>query len=1187
MPHKLSLLKEQTISENGWGEFANNPYDEGKIADITDNMGKQEVPVTSIPSPFAQMHLFETSFSFINKAYTSDNNDVTALSGNTTYHNYISNCLDVFELLFSYETLKLRGRIAVEIWKKEELDELLKSHNQGIKTFAETLKIFINNYNNANRFKSNGITDAFNEFILIYIDNTIVAGTSPYTGFFTIGDELPKKIKSNYNNRYFFTTNEPLYKRGKEFQEFINAFFEGNSQISGSFKEVYNYIKINRNHIEDHELKDAIKTIERNRGEEFLKGYTNLEINRDEVCFLGGSIPFMCDRFDAAEEENAVQESDYVIQTSKTLARFPLALVQGLNKKRWTYYGSNKFTPDLELVTYSSVEERKLPGSVISYPWITRNDMLSKHLIQLDYKVNTSKFWLPNGDVQDILIPVTPEYFNYFTIADLKEQISITKLKLGAIVVRLDIPVAADNGKGVVTFERTYDLVSPDAIDNDDYGAILKSSMAFGVYPFFKVADSRFNDRYKVLSYHMVGEEIAYQFFREHTSAPQYTTINSSLISRTRKEESYPCVSNYIDLTNIKTNNQGETIADTEIDITFDAVQVAVRFLDENEFSQGVLLPLMGEPIQLKEGKTVIAFDIGTSNSFVAFKTGNTPEHLSTYKGKKSAAQPDLVMLNEPKVNSEGIKTFDLDIINPIYGRTQVAEFLPTLLGKDSFFKFPIRSIINIDNDTNPENTNSVSLLSNVNIPFGFGQNLLRRDFDFTHSNIKWGVTDGTNVAAQNKLTAFIEQLIWLGRNKLLSEGYNPAATDVLWFKPLSMGSNQTSVFNGIWEKLYDNYYGKYSGTKKLMSITESWAPFYSYDRTFGTGEVYMNLDIGGGTSDLILFRNNQPALTTSFRFAGNSLFESRSGNNPFDNGFVSKYEAIMRSEFGEEFTKTDIIDYIKNSKGLLSTDLISYFFSYNSFSKKLMLDSEFKLLFLLHNSSIFYHSFQVLKMSDIDKLPSYIGISGNGAKLLEITNGLTDLNKPKGVASLVSLIIKKVFEKENTPKIELQILSNPKESTAIGGIKGLEYIRKNATADIDNYFLCVGNDKDLFRESDIQARKEFRYGKFIEPSDTTINEITENVIGFFNFFFDELWHEAGFIKNFGLEKSYNPEKLRDFFADASKISDTIREVINHKIEVEQEPELNDSLFFDAIKSYLYAFSRIIVSEKINEFKGV
>lgn len=1187
MPHKLSLIKEQTISETGWGQFANNPYDEGKIADITDNMGKLEVPVTSIPSPFAQMHLFETSFSFINKAYTGDNNNVLALSGNTTYHNYISNCLDIFELLFSYETLKLRERIAIEVWKKEELEELLNSHNPGVKTFAATLKIFINNYNNSQRFKNNGIANALNEFTLIYVDNTIIAGTSPYTGFFTVGDALPNNIKSNYNNRQFFTGNEPLYKRGNEFQEFINAFFEANSHVSSSFKEVYNYIKINRKHIENYDIKNTIKTIERNGGEEFLRGYTNLEINRNEVCFLGGSVPYMCDRFDAHEEESVVKKSDYVIQTGKNLERYPLALAKGLNKKRWTYYGSNKFTPDLELNISSPVEKRKLPGSVISYPWITRNDLLSKHLIQLDYEVNTSKFWLPTGEVKNILLPIMPEYFNYFTITDLREQISITKLKLGAIVVRLDIPVAADNGRGIVTFERTYDLVSPDAIDNDDYGAILKSSMAFGIYPFFKVADSRFNDRYKVLSYHMMGEEIAYQFFREDTTACQHTKVTSSLISRTRKEESYPCVSNYLEVTNIKTNAQGEAIADTEIDITFDAVQVVVKFLDKNKTSKGVLIPIMGEPIQLMDGTPVIAFDIGTSNSFVAFKTGNTPEHLSTYKGKKSAAQPDLVMLNAPKENSEGVKTFDLDIINPIYGRTQVAEFLPTLVGKDSFFKFPIRSIINIDNDTNPEITKSISLLSNVNIPFGFGQNQLRRDFDFSHSNIKWGVTDGTNVAAQNKLTAFIEQLIWLGRNKLLSEGFNPAAADVLWFKPLSMGSNQTSVFNGIWEKLYNNYYGKYSGIKKLMSITESWAPFYSYDRTFGSGEVYMNLDIGGGTTDLILFRNNLPALTTSFRFAGNSLFESRSGNNPFDNGFVSKYEAIMRTEFGDDYTKTDIIDYIKNSKGLLSTDLISYFFSYNSFSRKLMLDSEFKLLFLLHNSSIFYHSFQVLKMSEIDKLPSYIGISGNGAKLLEITNGLTDLNKPKGIASLVSLIIKKVFEKEKAHKVELQILDNPKESTAIGGIKGLEYIRKNATADIDNYFLCVGNDKDLFRETDTQARKKFKYGNFIKSSDTTINEITENVIRFFEFFFDELWHEADFVKNFGLEKSYNPEKLRGFFADESKISDTIREVINHKIEVEQEPELNDSLFFDAIKSYLYAFSRIIISEKINEFKGV
>ncbi|NAS31985.1 hypothetical protein GTQ40_13445 [Flavobacteriaceae bacterium R38] len=1187
MPHKLSLIKEQTINQEGWVQFANNPYDEGKIADITDNMGKLEVPVTSIPSPFAQIHLFETSFAFVNKSYLSSGNNINTLSGQTTYHKYISHCLDVFEILFCYETLKLRGKIDLEIWKKEELKNLANDHNPGIKTFADTIGIYINNYNNDSRFRNSGISNAFDEFVLVYLDNVVIAGTSPYTGFFTIGDELPKTLKSNYNNRYFFSNNEPLYKRSKEFQEFINIFFITHAKIAQSFKELYSYIKINRSHIQNAETTNNIASLERNQTEDALKNYKVLEINHQEISFLGGSVPFLCDTFDSEEELNSVKKSDYVIKSRKHLERPPLALLEGLNKKRWNYFGNNKFTKDIKLHPTLPIAKRKLPQSVIEYPWITRNDFLSKHLIQLDYDVNINKFWLPKGEVKNILLPITSEYFNFFTLEDLKEQITVKKLKLGAIIISLNIPVMADQGRGVITFERTYDDISINSIDNDDYGAIIKSSMAFGIYPFFKVSKNEFNDRYKILSYHLKGEEITYRFFREETAAPKSIDVAAKLHSRTRKDENYPCVSNYLDLTKIKRNAQGEISLDKQSDVTFDAINVSITFLDKNISLSSVLIPLMGEPIQLVDGDSAIAFDVGTSNSFVAIKTGTIAENLTTYKDKGNMATPDLVMLNAPVYDDGNMKDYDLDRVSPIYGRTQVAEFLPSLVGDDSMFKLPIRSIINIDNDTNPEKTNSINVLSNANIPFGFGQSVLRKDYDVTHSNIKWGVTDGTNLAAQNKLKAFIEQLIWLGRNKLLSEGFNPKASDVLWFKPLSMGNNQMTVFTDIWNELYTIYYNKNEVAQKLVSITESWAPFYSYDKTFGAGEVYMNLDIGGGTTDLIVFVNNKPELTSSFRFAGNSLFESHSGNDPFDNGFVTRYESLMRKEFGDDFTKTDIIDYIKNSKGLLSTDLISYFFSYNSFSKKLMLDSEFKLLFLLHNSSIFFHAIQILKISGITQLPGYIGVSGNGARLLEITNGAKDLNRVKGVSNIVGLIVKKIFEMDTVYKIEIQVLNSPKQSTAIGGIKGLDKIKVNPTADIENFYLSIGDGKRLINDNNASEKKALNYANFINESDTTINEVTQNVISFFDYFFDELWYEADFIKNYGLEKSYNPEKLKQFFSDASKISDTIREVINHKIEVEQESILSDSLFFDAIKSYLYAFSRIIASDKINQFKGI
>ncbi|MGB0948811.1 MAG: hypothetical protein ACPGU0_01725, partial [Marinirhabdus sp.] len=809
-------------------------------------------------------------------------------------------------------------------------------------------------------------------------------------------------------------------------------------------------------------------------------------------------------------------------------------------------------------------------------------------LIELEYDVNTAKFWLPQGEVKNIILPITPTYFNYFTIEDLKTQITIEKLKAGAIVVTLKIPVKADDNRGEIEFERTYDHVVPQTIDNDDHGAIVKSTLAFGIYPFFKVAEPVFNDRYKALSYHMKGEEIRYKFLREDTARLETIEVEASEISRTRKDEKYPSVSNYMDISSIHHSARGEITYSTTKDVTFNLVSVKVSNLDKNTSLQGVIIPLMGESVKLAESATSIAFDIGTSNSFVAFKTeNNIKKNLATYKGEGTTIEPDFVLLNNASKNTDAYKKYDLNAIKPVYGAMQDAEFLPSVIGEASPFQFPIRSIVNIDNDTNPQQPGNINVLSNTNIPFAFGHSSLRYGYDFSHSNIKWGVTDSNNNAAQNKLRGFIEQLVWMGRNKLLSEGYNPKAANVIWFKPLSMSSNQMSVFNSIWQELFEAYYSKSENHDKLVSVTESWAPFYSYPDDFGSSKVFMNLDIGGGTTDLIVFEDQKPILTTSFRFAGNSLFESKNSNKPFDNGFVTRYETAMLKYFGKGLLKEqETVKYIKNSSGLQSTDLLSYFFNYKEFAKKLSMDGEFKLLFLIHNCSIFYHAYQMLKMTGCKDLPSYIGLSGNGAKLFKITNGTSDLNRNNGVSKLAALILQHVLNLEKLHPIEIRILKNPKESTAFGGINGLENMKENNGADIENYYVSVGTSTNLIKNSDATEKEKFKYPNFLEQDNTTIVAVTENVVGFFIYFFEKLWLEAGFVQNFGVDKAYNTKKLKSFFTDKTKIGDTIRKTVHHKINIEKQTPLNETLFFEAVKAYLYVFSKYIVTDKVNKFKG-
>src|SRR5690554_4864193 len=151
MAHKLSLVIEQTINSEGWNTFKGIPYNDETVSIIADKIGKTELLVTPIPLPVAQMHLPEASFAVRNSNFEECR---SIINGNTTYHKLISNCLDVFEILYKYETLKLNKRISVEIWNKSELNSLKKSPTPGVRTFAETLTVFINNYNNDSRFRN-------------------------------------------------------------------------------------------------------------------------------------------------------------------------------------------------------------------------------------------------------------------------------------------------------------------------------------------------------------------------------------------------------------------------------------------------------------------------------------------------------------------------------------------------------------------------------------------------------------------------------------------------------------------------------------------------------------------------------------------------------------------------------------------------------------------------------------------------------------------------------------------------------------------------------------------------------------------------------------------------------------------------------------------------------------------------
>jgi hypothetical protein len=1182
MPHKLSNIKEETIRNSGWNSSTSNPYGEEAIDKIADNTDDVAIPVTSIPSPFAQMHLVETAFTVLNEAYKK--RGAVALDGKSTYHVQVSNCLDVYELLFSYDLLSLSGRISIENWRYDQLAAMENTGEVGTKVFSQALRVFIDNYNREPRFSRNGINAPFNNLTLIYFDHELLAGSSPFTGFMLAADAVAVEVK-NLEGRNFFTGTVPLYKRSKGFQRFIFALFANEPLLIKGCHEVYSYLQNNLKDLVDADLRKEEKS-----GTLSLQEYAQLSINNNPVYILGEQVVYRYDGLEPGDLEDQAKKSDYVVQTSKKLERPPLLLLPDTNMKHWKYLrGGLPEDIDIPENVVQECESRELPGYDFKYPYLTRNDLLARHLVKLKYEVNLDKFVYPeNCEAKDVLLPVTPTYFNYFTIKDLKEQLKIQKLRSGGVVVKLEIPVKGDGGAGIVTVERTYNPVNTSSIDSEQKGAIVRSSLGFGIYPFFKVEEPVFNDRYKILSYHETEESVHCSFLKTEETKPISTSVQSVATKRTGALDDYFFETNYIELTSLKKKEDGGTNIAADTDVSFDFVNISITV--DGVIVKAAIIPDFGKPIQLTTSYSAISFDIGTTNSFVAFDLyGNKPEKLTSFKGEIRSADPLLVMLHHPSAEEPGYSApFDFNSrVEARYSNAQYNEFIPSLIGVKQEFDLPIRTMLNQSVNAKPGKFNDTIVLGNVNIPFALHTHIARRDMDVMHSNLKWGIAGATNHDARNRLYAFKEELTWMGRNRLLAERKDPRRTEVIWFKPLSMGANQMTVFRDNWRDLHACYFSKdINERERLHEVTESWAPVYSYPTGRGTGEVFMNLDIGGGTTDMLIFKDKKPQLTTSFRFAGDSLFdEGLTQRNEKDNGFVTKYEQLMRETYGEHSKNTDILNYIRDSSSLRSVDLISFFFSTKAFVDLLKLDSDFQILFLLHNTAIFYHSAQILKLSG-HKIPNYIGLSGNGARLLEVTNRDSNLNRPRGFAKVVSQIFKHVYDSEDAPKVELKVLDDPKDSTALGGLRGLDRIREQEGADLECFTWSVGDETQFVVANDVKAKKANQYLNFLESGDNTIANVAANVNGFFEYFFDELWDVCDFPNNFGVDKAFETEKLKDYFCDTEQINASVRDAVNYKSDVEREKYINETLFFAPIKAFLYDFSKVLASSDVNEYKG-
>jgi hypothetical protein len=1125
------------------------------INSIDDPAGSNiETQITSIPSPFARMDLIRTSFRFVNTK--------NKLEGDTIYHRMVSECFDIAEIIFNIEAFKDNIEILewnsgvylnagkLDIEAQSDLGKLLSSQNQKHRLLGETLKMFL--FQDATAFNFQKLKHIY---LLNYINGpeliNIIGGTSPATIFFSSANDLSFVDITFGNDRMFDLKLCALKDRSKEFIKYIYAMRLAYSRFSNTgfsedFPDIDNYLNLTFEQL-DAATRESIRKFDENTYEStYVKINVKSEGNNAEI--LG--LKLLAKNYGI---EHEISDNAFLIANTKNYeGRIPCALPIEAFNEELNYAGGKwlkNYHENVPYVDEKPLDSRTLPNqNQIIYPYLTISDLLEAYIIKLPFPIDSVNFFdghyeLKKGEKDHgYVLPIKKLFFELFSVQDLqgvvadgKKMFEINQMASG-VKVTLRIPILNNR---YIQYSRIYNTNQlQDRIQQSDekhnIGVIIENQVTIAIYPFIKMPRD-LNPHYRVLC---VDRDVAL-----NTKHLKYT-LNFFKDSTPKKSISKPTEKNRSN----KSQSHGVTTNYSIVEENFDFIEIS------HNNATGILIPKF-TPLPQPAHSFKFAVDFGTTNTHIEYKS--TIQDTTPF----DILEKDIQYATLHEAGEKTERSFE----NPKYdfaiGRlTQIIdeEFIPRIIGKNVQHKFPQRTVIN-DNGTFNADESSFAL-GDFNIPFWYIKEDYKLNSEIT-SNLKWSDFK-TNKKLERRTNGFLEQLMLMMRNKVLRNNGDISQTEIVWFYPSSMPSFRRKFLKEAWESLYKKYF---NGASKLGCMSESLAPFYYFKNKAGvtaSAHPVASIDIGGGTSDAVVYVNNEPSLLTSFRFASNSLFGDGYGNTSSNNGFVLRFEKEIRDSLSSTSANKlmEIYDAIK-SKSSKSLELIEFFFSLEenkiikdnklpiSFSKLLSDDTDLKIVFLLYYGAIIYHLAKLMKVKNYE-VPRFVTFSGNGAKIIKIITGGSDFSD---LGKFTQVIFKDVYNIELPYVIDLKLEDNPKEITCKGGLECNNYFEiGNIEQTIKN--VLIGTTDNLVIPS-----TSLYYSKI--KNDAIINSVLSETNSFIDKFFE--WNvKINYYNTFGINpgsfekyKTYLKEDIKSYLIDG--IDEKLKEA-HDNINV----DIEETLFF-------------------------
>lgn len=1064
--------------------------------------------ITSIPSPFARMDLVKTAFAEVVKSGN--------INGISIYHKMVSDCLDIGQIFFNIS--KYSSFIEIIEWNRNnDLTKLSASPISGHKQLADTYNLFLlqdaQTYN-FGKMQSVFILKCTHPSALA--GNNYIGATSPATLFFSSANDLSyvSKLIDFGGDKPFDGAYAALHKRDIEYQKFWYLLRLTAPAFAQLFPEVDNYLTMCYN---------VLSLNERNIINQLTAGdyqnFVDISVGGagNPVNVLG--IPIKGRPDNTANIQNV---SDFVIASSHTVNNVsPLVLPVDIYNQPLRYVSAdwdpNTKTPYSDNTPLSN---RSLPADGSPYPYLTISDFLEDTIIQLPFEINTNAFFDSNCGGKGYLLPLKNLFFDFFTVEQLKKNLHNGKKMFefqsiaGGVKVILRIPI---KNQKYIEYNRLYFSNNiPDISKNE--GALINENFDMALFP---------NIRFTVdaNAFYRIG------LISEFSEAAKY---NMKYSSQNNIVSSDPVIRNLQD-----THYKQCKIYCIE-NTNFDYISIACNN------HQGIIIPAFGKEDN-SNAQFTIAVDLGTTNTHIEYSIdGNPSKPLDI---AKQEAQIQLLSKDED-TEVEYTRIFDFDMI-------------PGTIGANEEFKFPARTALSESANTNWDN--AVFSFANANIPFPYEK---RTEYKYNKItvNLKWS-NEPDNM---KRVKTYIESLFFILRNKVILNNGDLKKTKIIWFYPISMTQHRFGLFKSVWEEAYKKYFSP--DTKNIISMTESVAPYEFYKGSAGNTSNMVTVDIGGGTSDIVIAQNGEVKYITSFRFAANAVLGDGYATNQHgsvQNGIVRQFkEAISKTlESNGMDELTNVYKAMDNKN--ISSDFASFFFSLKNnrkiiekniadrldYNKMLQADSKQKIVFVFFYAAIIYHLANIMKAKGMP-MPRHITFSGNGSKVIQILTPDADL-----LAKFTKLIFEKIYKKPY-PADGLTIIQSPdtpKEATCKGGISSP--FQQDYSQIIDRKVVLKGTDNQSFITNET-------YGNIND--DNYISETTEEVKRFIQFALD-LNNDFSFKNNFGVNSQSlaiaKSECLRDLRTY------TANGLAQKRKEVSDDDKIEETFFFYPLTGMLYALS--------------